>query len=183
MTAHGDNKPRRRRRIIRSRAFHAWLHPKHRYALIDLAWLRGGLTYTELRVLGILCSHGDADRGTCFPSHETIRRESGIRDDAQVRRALRSLERKGVIQRTQRRRTSNLYWISPPDFCNDVAQHDANLTRGQSSRGKTTRNDTPRDESAPEDTSRVEQTHDVSSQGDSTQDGSPRADESRDELP
>jgi hypothetical protein len=62
----------------RLRQHHAHLNPEHRYALLDLGWLQLKLSGSALKVLCVLSSHADQDRGNCFPSVETIAQEAGL---------------------------------------------------------------------------------------------------------
>ena len=109
---------RRPRVKRRPRAHHAHINPKNRYALVDLGWLQDPrLSLDTLRVLVVLSSHADQDSGACFPLKATIAREAGMKDPAQVRRALKKLEDMHAVARELRPRTSTRYWVQPaPDI-------------------------------------------------------------------
>lgn len=109
----------RRPLIWRTRA--VFVNKRHRYGLVDTAWLPL-LTHTELKVLTALAAHADLDRGTCWPSKTTIARHTGLGDMAQIRRALKSLEKKGAVHRQARIGTTTLYWLKPPPDNEDVFQ-------------------------------------------------------------
>lgn len=100
---------------------HEHLNPKHRFAIVDLAVLPM-LTGNALKVYIALVSRADADRGSCFPLKETISRESGVRGEAAVRKALHQLENLGLVRREYRFGTSTMYWFSPPSYNENVAR-------------------------------------------------------------
>ncbi len=115
-------KPKRANTHRHQRSQHAHLNQANRYALTDLGLLHvDGMTPTALRVCIVLASHANQDRGTCFPTEETIGRETGIRDTRQVRKALALLEKLGLIRRDYQIGRATLYWLSPPPSYEDVA--------------------------------------------------------------
>jgi hypothetical protein len=87
-----------------------------------LGWfhVEPALSLNEHRVYLVLAAHADLDRGTCFPSEETIGREAGIKDPRAVRRALQGLEKKGAILREFRKRGTTLYHVHPPPHIDAV---------------------------------------------------------------
>lgn len=120
------NTPRRQkqrsRSVRRSRSAAAHLSLDNRYALFDLGWLHAdpNLSLNELRVYLVLAAHADSDRGTCFPSRDTIAREANIGDRRAVGRALQGLEKKGAVVRNFRLRCTNLYDVVAPPMVEAV---------------------------------------------------------------
>jgi hypothetical protein len=114
----------------RPRQHHAHLNPEHRYALLDLGWLQFGLSGTALKVLCVLSSHADRDRGNCFPSVETIAREAGLADNTrQAQRAIRELEKTGAAIVHFRLRATSLYWVQPAPTREEALQEASRLTK------------------------------------------------------
>jgi hypothetical protein len=117
-----DERRRRRPRFVRRRrAHHAHLNPSNDYALVDMGWM------PKLRQLGkvptlvyiVLCHHANQHRGSCYPSIGTIARSAGGLDLSAIKKALRKLERAGVIFTELNSAPvpsacrPNLYWIFP----------------------------------------------------------------------
>ena len=71
-----------------------------------------GCQPNEVRVYAALASYADWDTGVCWPSHSTLAEALNV-SEATVRRALRGLLQKGVIDVTHRfdggEQTTNLY--------------------------------------------------------------------------
>jgi len=92
--------------------------------VFDLGWLHVGLSKTQLQVLLVLSSRADRDRGTCFPSRETIANEAGLNGDVKrVQRTARELELAGAITIEHRTGCTSLYWIRPAPDCEVIFQH------------------------------------------------------------
>lgn len=98
------------------------ISPENRYALFDLGWLhvQPSPSLNELRVYLALAAHADPNRGSCYPSEETIARETAIKDRRAVRRALQGLEEKGAIVRNFRTRCTTLYDVVAPPLVEAV---------------------------------------------------------------
>lgn len=69
--------------------------------MIPFDFVRNGglkkLTPAEVVVLVVLDAHANKRTGKCFPSRDTIQRLSGIKSKDTVRKALRGLESKSII--------------------------------------------------------------------------------------
>jgi DNA-binding MarR family transcriptional regulator len=83
-----------------------------RFARVPLSWLTWDLTPTELRVGLALCAHAGHE-GKCWPSKSKISDLTGV-DVHHVRRALRSLESKGLLQTSGRTGRSSMYTLQVP---------------------------------------------------------------------
>jgi len=62
-------------------------------------------------VLRAICAYARAD-GTCWPTHATITRQTGISSSTTITKAIKELEDAGRITVTRRTHKPNLYRIS-----------------------------------------------------------------------
>src|SRR5262245_61663508 len=104
------------------------------YTTVPARAYKSGLRPTELAVFVALCSYAFGDKDTCFPGEKAIASQVG-RSTRTVRRAIRGLEDRGLIQSKRRRvRETNIYTIpdrtimssrteSAPDTNNSRPQH------------------------------------------------------------
>ncbi len=90
---------------------HDWLRGE-RYGKLPVEFLACDLTLTELRVVLALSVHAKPD-GTCWPSKSKISTLIGV-DGSHVRRALRSLESKGILRTQNRVGRSSYYTLQVP---------------------------------------------------------------------
>jgi len=65
------------------------------------AWFDNQLLESDLRVLGTLCSFWNVEDGSCFPSHATISRRTGL-SNSTVKRSLDHLRDCGYVRWTPR---------------------------------------------------------------------------------